>query len=56
MHNGWNRTLVAMSMRPICPQLSNTIYDETPTDELLARPVEFNEDCLYLNVWVSEVC
>lgn len=41
-------------MKPICPQLSNTIYDETP-DELLARPAETNEDCLYLNVWVSEV-
>ncbi|XP_065367731.1 acetylcholinesterase, partial [Calliphora vicina] len=54
VHSGWNRTLLAMSMRPICPQLSNTIYDEAATDELLARPSEINEDCLYLNIWVSE--
>lgn len=53
-HMGWNRTLQAMSMKPICPQLSNTIYDET-SDELLARPAEMSEDCLYLNIWVSEV-
>uniref|UniRef100_A0A1I8MDF5 Carboxylesterase type B domain-containing protein n=1 Tax=Musca domestica TaxID=7370 RepID=A0A1I8MDF5_MUSDO len=52
-HMGWNRTLQAMSMKPICPQLSNTIYDET-SDELLARPAEMSEDCLYLNIWVSE--
>ncbi|XP_073846816.1 acetylcholinesterase isoform X2 [Musca autumnalis] len=50
---GWNRTLQAMSMKPICPQLSNTIYDET-SDEILARPAEMSEDCLYMNIWVSE--
>ncbi|KAI8122538.1 pyrethroid hydrolase Ces2a [Lucilia cuprina] len=53
-HRGWNRTLVAMTMRPICPQLSNTIYDEAATEDILARPSETNEDCLYLNIWVSE--
>ncbi|XP_061396846.1 pyrethroid hydrolase Ces2e [Musca vetustissima] len=52
-HMGWNRTLQAMSMKPICPQLSNTIYDET-SEELIARPAETSEDCLYLNIWVSE--
>ncbi|KAM7344498.1 carboxylesterase 1C isoform 2-T2 [Cochliomyia hominivorax] len=43
-----------MTMRPICPQLSNTIYDEMTTDEHSARPIEFNEDCLYLNIWAPE--
>lgn len=54
-HKGWNRTLQTMTMKPLCPQLTNTIYDESATEELPARTAETDEDCLYLNIWVSEV-
>ncbi|XP_017835970.1 liver carboxylesterase 2 [Drosophila busckii] len=53
-HSGWNRTLQAMSMQPLCPQLSDTIYDESADGSILARAVPFNEDCLYLNIWTPE--
>ncbi|XP_055855583.1 pyrethroid hydrolase Ces2e [Episyrphus balteatus] len=54
-HNGWgNRTFSATSARPICLQMSNSVYDETP-DRATAREPEMNEDCLYLNIWVPEV-
>lgn len=49
----WNRTLQATSMQPICPQLSNTIYNESP-DARIPRPVKTDEDCLYLNIWTPE--
>ncbi|XP_012160753.2 carboxylesterase 1C [Ceratitis capitata] len=52
-HKGWNRTLQARSMRPLCPQPSNSIYDEI-VDGTLPRGSIVNEDCLYLNIWVSE--
>lgn len=52
---GWNRTLQAMTLKPVCPQLSNTIYDEGATEEHSARITETAEDCLYLNIWVPEV-
>ncbi|XP_017471827.1 PREDICTED: carboxylesterase 1C isoform X1 [Rhagoletis zephyria] len=52
-HRGWNRTLTAMNMRPLCPQPSNTIYDEK-VDGTLPRAALMDEDCLYLNIWVSE--
>ncbi|XP_053964470.1 carboxylesterase 1C [Anastrepha ludens] len=52
-HKGWDRTLLAMNMRPLCPQPSNTIYDEKP-DGTLPIEVTTDEDCLYLNIWVSE--
>ncbi|XP_067633408.1 cocaine esterase isoform X2 [Eurosta solidaginis] len=52
-HKGWNRTLLAMNMRPLCPQPSNTVYHET-ADGSLPREIATNEDCLYLNIWVSE--
>ncbi|XP_032590281.1 carboxylesterase 1C [Drosophila grimshawi] len=52
-HNGWNRTLQATTMQPICPQLSNTIYDET-VDGSILRATSSKEDCLYLNIWTPE--
>ncbi|XP_030557309.1 carboxylesterase 1C [Drosophila novamexicana] len=52
-HNGWNRTLQATAMQPICPQLSNTIYDES-ADGSISRAAPNNEDCLYLNIWTPE--
>ncbi|XP_018791813.1 PREDICTED: liver carboxylesterase 1 isoform X1 [Bactrocera latifrons] len=52
-HRGWNRTFLAMSMRPLCPQPLDTIYDEV-ADESLPRETIMDEDCLYLNIWVSE--
>ncbi|XP_011184528.2 cocaine esterase [Zeugodacus cucurbitae] len=52
-HKGWNRTLQAMSMRPLCPQPSDTIYDEI-SDGNHPRETAMDEDCLYLNIWVSE--
>ncbi|KAH8299419.1 hypothetical protein KR044_001288, partial [Drosophila immigrans] len=52
-HNGWNRTLQATAMQPICPQLSNTIYDES-ADGSISRVAPSNEDCLYLNIWTPE--
>ncbi|XP_034106305.1 cocaine esterase [Drosophila albomicans] len=52
-HNGWNRTLQATAMQPICPQLSNTIYDES-ADGSISRATPSNEDCLYLNIWTPE--
>ncbi|XP_037951686.1 pyrethroid hydrolase Ces2a [Teleopsis dalmanni] len=52
-HRGWNWTLQAKSLKPICPQLTNTIYDET-ADSAFARPAQMSEDCLYLNIWVPE--
>ncbi|TMW46000.1 hypothetical protein DOY81_008917, partial [Sarcophaga bullata] len=53
-HMGWNRTLQTMTLKPVCPQLSNTIYDEVATEEHSARIPEIAEDCLYLNIWVPE--
>lgn len=43
-----------MTMKPICPQLPDTVYDET-AEEVVAQPSETKEDCLYLNIWVPEV-
>jgi len=40
-------------MQPICPQLSNTIYDES-SDGGIPRSVGTDEDCLYLNIWTPE--
>nr|XP_014090234.2 liver carboxylesterase 1 [Bactrocera oleae] len=42
-----------MSMRPLCPQPLDTIYDEV-ADGSLPRETIMDEDCLYLNIWVSE--
>ncbi|XP_068146994.1 carboxylesterase 1C [Drosophila tropicalis] len=52
-HPGWNRTLQAMQMQSVCPQLTNTIYDEN-ADGSLARPIATDEDCLFLNIWTPE--
>ncbi|XP_030387616.1 acetylcholinesterase [Scaptodrosophila lebanonensis] len=52
-HPGWNKTLQAVSMQPICPQLSNTVYDESP-ESSPARTEATAEDCLYLNIWTPE--
>ncbi|KAH8269399.1 hypothetical protein KR018_002080 [Drosophila ironensis] len=49
----WNRTLQATAMQPICPQLSNTIYDESPDGRIVRSP-NTDEDCLYLNIWSPE--
>ncbi|KAH8400659.1 hypothetical protein KR009_000046 [Drosophila setifemur] len=49
----WNRTLQATAMQPICPQLTNTIYDESP-DGRITRTAKTDEDCLYLNIWTPE--
>lgn len=40
-------------MQPICPQLSNTIYDESP-DGSISPAASNSEDCLYLNIWTPE--
>ncbi|XP_055907115.1 cocaine esterase [Eupeodes corollae] len=54
-HGGWgNRTYSATSAKPICLQLPNSVYDETP-DGTPAREPDMHEDCLYLNIWVPEV-
>ncbi|KAH8394821.1 hypothetical protein KR222_006816, partial [Zaprionus bogoriensis] len=52
-HPGWNRTLQATSMQPLCPQLSNTIYDESP-DGSRSRSAPSDEDCLFVNIWTPE--
>ncbi|XP_017775740.1 PREDICTED: acylcarnitine hydrolase [Nicrophorus vespilloides] len=39
-HRGWNGTLQAYQYAPRCPQLSSMD--------------NYNEDCLYLNVWIPE--
>ncbi|XP_002006139.4 carboxylesterase 1C [Drosophila mojavensis] len=52
-HNGWNWTLQATAMQPICPQLTNTIYDES-ADGSISRAASNSEDCLYLNIWTPE--
>ncbi|KAH8355319.1 hypothetical protein KR093_010778, partial [Drosophila rubida] len=52
-HNGWNRTLQATAMQPVCPQLANTIYDES-ADGTISRAAPSDEDCLYLNIWTPE--
>ncbi|KAH8253391.1 hypothetical protein KR032_005262 [Drosophila birchii] len=49
----WNRTLQATAMQPLCPQLSNTVYDES-SDGTIPRSVSTDEDCLYLNIWTPE--
>ncbi|XP_037714515.1 cocaine esterase [Drosophila subpulchrella] len=51
--SSFNRTLQATAMQPICPQLSNTIYDES-SDGGIPRSVGTDEDCLYLNIWTPE--
>jgi len=40
-------------MQPLCPQLANTIYDES-SDGSMPRSVSTDEDCLYLNIWTPE--
>ncbi|SPP75302.1 cocaine esterase [Drosophila guanche] len=50
----WNRTLQATTMRPICPQLSNTIYDESSEGGGIPSAAQTDEDCLYLNIWTPE--
>ncbi|KAM8713463.1 hypothetical protein ACLKA7_013731 [Drosophila subpalustris] len=52
-HTGWNRTLQATALQPVCPQLSNTIYDEG-ADGSISRAAPSSEDCLYLNIWTPE--
>ncbi|KAI8038913.1 cocaine esterase [Drosophila gunungcola] len=51
--SSFNRTLQATAMQPLCPQLSNTIYDES-SDGGIPRSVSTDEDCLYLSIWTPE--
>lgn len=54
-HPGWgNRTLMAREYKPICPQLQNYAFDELHNG-YAAQTIKTNEDCLFLNVWTSQV-
>lgn len=52
---GWgNRTLTARDYKPICPQLTNYMFDETHNG-YAPHAIKTDEDCLFLNVWTPQV-
>lgn len=54
-HLGWaNRTLTARDYKPICPQLTNYMFDETHNG-YTPHAIKTDEDCLFLNVWTPQV-
>lgn len=54
-HLGWgNRTLTARDFKPICPQLTNYMFDETHNG-YAPHAIKTDEDCLFLNVWAPQV-
>lgn len=55
-HLSWgNRTLTARDYKPICPQLTNYMFDETHNG-YAPHAIKTDEDCLFLNVWTPQVC
>lgn len=52
-HQGWNKTLLARDFKPLCPQLDDFVFDETRSGYPYKN--HYNEDCLFLNIWLPEV-
>lgn len=52
-HSGWNRTLIARTFKPLCPQLDSNVYDEVEFGFNYNNKMT-SEDCLYLNIWAPE--
>lgn len=54
-HLGWaNRTLTARDYKPICPQLTDYMFDEMHNG-YAPHAIKTDEDCLFLNVWTPQV-
>lgn len=54
-HHGWgNRTLTARDYKPICPQLTTYMFDESHNG-YAPHTIKTDEDCLFLNIWTPQV-